>query len=152
MSAAVFGVLAGAYNWTYAACQLPVGVILDRFGVKLVGRISILVWSCASLLASVSPNLATLFGARFLLGVGEAPSFPANAKAIGAWFPSHERSFATSLFDAAAKFSSAFGVPVLGLVLLQIGWRWTFALTGIISLLFAALFSWFIANPKRIRD
>lgn len=148
MSAAAFGVLAGAYNWTYAACQLPIGVILDRFGVKLVGRISILVWSCASFLASIAPNVSSLFGARFLLGVGEAPTFPANAKAIGAWFPGHERSFATSLFDSAAKFSSALGVPVLGVVLLHIGWRWTFALTGIISLLFAALFFLVYREPE----
>jgi MFS family permease len=148
MSAATFGVLAGAYNWTYAACQLPIGVILDRFGVKLVGRISILVWSAASFLASIAPNVTSLFGARFLLGVGEAPTFPANAKAVGAWFPSHERSFATSLFDSAAKFSPALGVPVLGAVLLHIGWRWTFALTGIVSLLFAAVFFLVYCEPE----
>ena len=39
---------------------------------------------------------AQLIGARLLLGVGEAPTFPANAKAIGYWFPRQERSFATS--------------------------------------------------------
>jgi MFS family permease len=148
MTAATFGLLAGAYNWTYAACQLPIGVILDRLGVKLVGRISILVWSAASFLASVAPNVTSLFGARFLLGVGEAPTFPANAKAVGAWFPSHERSFATSLFDSAAKFSSALGVPVLGVVLLKIGWRWTFALTGVMSLLFAILFFLVYCEPE----
>jgi len=75
-----------------------------------------------------------LFGARFLLGIGEAPTFPANAKAIGYWFPKNERSLATAMFDAAAKFSSAIGVPLLGLLLLHFGWRWNFAATGFISL------------------
>ena len=37
----VFGYLLGAYNWTYASLQLPIGVILDRFGVKRTGRVSI---------------------------------------------------------------------------------------------------------------
>ena len=135
-----FGYLSGAYNWTYAMCQLPIGVLLDKFGVKRVGRISTLLWSVASFGAAVTPNLGGLFAARLVLGVGEAPSFPANAKAIGFWFPAKERSFATSIFDAAAKFASALGVPLIGMVLLLVGWRWSFAFTGIVSLLFFWLF------------
>ena len=38
ISDVVFGYLSSAYNWTYAACQLPIGVILDKFGVRRVGR------------------------------------------------------------------------------------------------------------------
>src|SRR5256886_11195612 len=89
-----------------------------------------------------------LFGARFLLGIGEAPTFPANAKAIGYWFPKDERSLATAMFDAAAKFSSAIGIPLLGLLLLYFGWRWNFAATGFISLLYFALFYAFYRNPS----
>src|ERR1700733_13208408 len=47
MSTVTFGYLLSAYSWTYAAFQLPSGVILDRFGVKLVGRIGGLIWSAA---------------------------------------------------------------------------------------------------------
>ena len=77
----------GAYNWTYAACQLPSGVLLDRFGVRRVGSVSTLIWSIASFAAATARGMTGFFGARFLLGVGEAPTFPANAKAIGYWFP-----------------------------------------------------------------
>src|SRR6516162_8505190 len=52
ISAVMFGYLSSAYNWTYAALQLPSGLILDRFGVKLVGRISTLLWSVASFAAA----------------------------------------------------------------------------------------------------
>ena len=142
-----FGYLSGAYNWTYALCQLPIGVLLDRFGVKRIGRVSILLWSAASFGAALAPNLGGLFGARLLLGVGEAPTFPANAKAIGAWFPVAERSFATSLFDAAAKFASAIGVPLLGLLLIQVGWRWSFAMTGVVSVLYFACFRAIYREP-----
>jgi len=135
-----FGYLSSAYNWTYAACQLPIGVLLDKFGVKRVGRVGIFLWSIASFVAAVTPNLGGFFGARFLLGVGEAPTFPANAKAIGLWFPQQERSLATAMFDAAAKFSSAIGVPVIGIALLVAGWRWSFALTGVISLAYLFYF------------
>jgi MFS family permease len=148
ISDVTFGYLLGAYNWTYALCQLPIGVLLDRLGVALVGRVSILIWSAASFAGSLSPGIRSLFGARFLLGVGEAPTFPANAKATGAWFPQHERSFATSFFDAAAKFASAVGVPLLGALLLQVGWRISFAATGVISLLYFALFFTVYREPE----
>jgi MFS family permease len=140
ISDVTFGYLSGAYNLTYWFCQLPIGVILDRFGVRRVGRAGIFLWSAATFGGAVAPSLSALFGARFVLGVGEAPTFPACAKAVGRWFPPHERSLATALFDGAAKFSSVIGIPLVGFVLLRAGWRWGFATTGVISLLYFIYF------------
>ena len=148
ISTVTFGYLSGAYNWTYALCQLPIGVVLDKFGIRRVGRISTFVWSIASFGAAITPTIGGFFAARFLLGVGEAPTFPANAKAIGHWFPSQERSFATSIFDSAAKFASAIGVPLIGVLLLKVGWRWSFAATGLISFLYFLLFWRVYCDPK----
>jgi MFS transporter, ACS family, D-galactonate transporter len=148
ISAVMFGYLSSAYNWTYAVLQLPSGLLLDRFGVRRVGIVSTVIWSVASFVAAISTGVGSLFGARFLLGIGEAPTFPANAKATGYWFPKNERSLATAMFDSAAKFSSAVGIPVLGLLLLRFGWRWNFAATGIISLLYFALFYALYRNPS----
>jgi len=135
-----FGYLSGAYNLTYWLCQLPIGIVLDKFGVRRVGRAGTLLWSIATFGGAAAPSLGALFGARFLLGVGEAPTFPACAKAVGQWFPPHERGLPTALFDSAAKLSSVIGIPLVGLVLLKAGWRWGFALTGAISLLYFVYF------------
>ena len=140
ISDVAFGYLSGTYNLTYWLCQLPIGVILDRFSVRRVGRIGIILWSVATFGGALAPSLGALFAARLLLGVGEAPTFPASAKAVGRWFPPHERSLPTALFDAAAKFSSVIGVPLVGFVLLWAGWRWSFAVTGAISLLYLIYF------------
>ncbi|HEY6456594.1 MAG TPA: MFS transporter [Steroidobacteraceae bacterium] len=140
ISDVAFGYLSGAYNLTYWLCQLPIGVILDKFGVRRVGRAGALLWSVATFGGALAPSLSALFGARFLLGVGEAPTFPACAKAVGRWFPPQERSLATALFDGAAKFSSVIGIPLVGFVLLRAGWRWGFATTGAISLLYFIFF------------
>ena len=148
ISPVMFGYLSSAYSWTYAALQLPSGLLLDRFGVRIVGRISTFLWSVASFGASASSGIRGFFAARFLLGIGEAPTFPANAKAIGYWFPSSERSLATATFDGAAKFASAVGVPLIGILLLHFGWRWSFAATGFVSLLYFALFYSFYRNPS----
>jgi sugar phosphate permease len=143
-----FGYLSGAYNWTYAVCQLPIGVLLDRFGIRRIGRISSFLWSIASFGAAITPGLGGFFGARLLLGVGEAPTFPANAKAIGLWFPPQERGFSTAIFDSAAKFASAIGVPLIGFVLLKVGWRWSFAATGLVSFAYFLLFWRVYRDPQ----
>lgn len=148
ISLVTFGYLSSAYNWTYAACQLPSGLLLDRFGVKLVGRVGTILWSIASFAAAASRGVAGFFSARLLLGIGEAPTFPGNAKAIGYWFPEKERSLATAMFDAAAKLASAVGVPLIGIFLLRFGWRWSFAFTGLVSLVYFALFYAFYHNPS----
>ena len=148
ISTVTFGYLLSAYSWTYAAFQLPSGLILDRFGVKLVGRITTFLWSVASFAAAIATGVWGFLAARLLLGVAEAPTFPANAKAIGYWFPTEERGLATAIFDSAAKLASAIGVPVLGLLLLRFGWRWSFAATGFISLLYCVLFYLFYRNPS----
>jgi len=140
ISDVAFGYLSSAYNLTYWICQLPVGIVLDRFGVRRVSRVGICLWSGATFAAAVAPSLGTLFGARFLLGVGEAPTFPASAKAVGRWFPPRERGLASALFDAAAKLSSVIAIPLVGGILLWAGWRWSFALTGAISLAYLVYF------------
>lgn len=128
--------------------QIPAGVFLDRFGVRRVGRIGTLLWSLASFGAAISTGVGSFFSARLLLGVGESPTFPANVKAIGYWFPENERSLATAITDAAAKFATAIGVPFLGLLLLHVGWRWTFGTTGVISFVYFLLFWWIYRNPS----
>ncbi len=143
-----FGILSSAYSLTYAAMQIPSGVLLDRLGVRRVGLVSTLLWSAASFGAAISSGIAGFFGARLLLGIGESPTFPANAKAIGYWFTNGERSLATAITDAAAKFSTAIGVPILGLLLLKFGWRWSFAATGFISFLYFVIFYFTYFNPR----
>jgi ACS family D-galactonate transporter-like MFS transporter len=148
ITAVQFGYLLSAYSWTYAALQLPCGVLLDRLGVKLVGRLSTLLWSVACFGAAAATGVGSFFAARLVLGIGEAPTFPANSKAVGYWFPGRERSLATALFDAASKFGPAAGVPLLGLLLIHFGWRWSFAATGILSFLYFILFYWVYRNPS----
>jgi MFS transporter, ACS family, D-galactonate transporter len=148
LSLVAFGYLSSAFSWTYALMQMPAGVLLDRLGVRRVGRSSALLWSVSSFAAALSPSLGWFFGARLLLGVSESPTFPANAKALGYWFTREERGLATAITDAAAKLSSAIGVPLIGLLLLAVGWRWSFAATGFISFLYFVLFYLVYRNPS----
>jgi ACS family D-galactonate transporter-like MFS transporter len=152
LTTVAFGYLLGAYSWTYAVLQLPSGVLLDRFGLRRVGIASSFVWSAATFATAASQNVLSLFSSRLLLGVGESPIFPLSASAVSRWFPEKERGLPTAMFDAAAKFSPAVGIPFVGLLLIHFGWRFSFAFTGILSLAYFALFARIYRDPAEDSD
>jgi MFS family permease len=149
ISNVVYGYLLSAYNWTYAALQLPSGVLLDTFGVRLIGCISPLIWVAACFGGAFAPGIRSFFASRLLLGVGEAPTFPANSKATGYWFPRHERSLATAVFDSAAKLSAGIGTLFIGLIVIRFGWRFAFGATGVASFIFFLAFFLLYRDPDK---
>jgi MFS family permease len=124
-------------------------MILDRFGVTKVNRVSTFFWSLISSATAFASGFGSIFGARILLGAAEAPGFPASAKATGYWFPRQERALATSIFDAAAKFSNVIGVPLVALAVVHFGWRWGFGITGVLSLIYFLAFFFFYRDPSK---
>src|ERR1700751_2772370 len=143
------GWLFSGFFWSYALLQIPTGMILDRFGVTSVYRISAFLWSLASGATALAGGFGGVLAARLLLGIAEGPGFPASAKATGYWFPRGERAMATSIFDAAAKFASVIGVPLVALAIVQFGWRWGFGITGMLSFLYFLAFLIVYRDPSR---
>ena len=143
------GWLFSGFFWSYALLQIPSGMILDRFGVTAVYRVSSFLRSLTSAMTALAGGFGGVLAARLLLGVAEGPGFPASAKATGYWFPRGERAMATSIFDAAAKFANVIGVPLVALAVVQFGWRWGFAITGMLSFLYFLVFLIVYRDPSR---
>ncbi len=150
LSSEQIGVLLSAFFWSYSLAQLPSGMLLDRFGVTRVGRVSVFLWAIASTLTALSTGYLGIFVARMLLGVAEAPGMISCQKATGYWFPRHERSRSTAVFDSAAKFSNVIGVPLLAFFVVSFGWRWGFGITAIMS--FAYFFAYWILYRDPSQD
>ena len=150
-----FGYLLSGFAWTYAILQIPVGVFLDRYGVIVIGRVGAFLWGIACFITAAASGFWHIFASRLILGVAETPAFPVSSKATGYWFPLNERGLATSLFDAAAKFSNVIGVPIVAAIAFFWGWRAMFVVTGVFSLIYFAMFYIFYQNPsqdKRLGD
>jgi sugar phosphate permease len=142
------GLLFSAFAWSYSLLQIPVGMVLDRFGPTKVGRWGAFLWGLASTITAFSSGFAGIFAARVLLGIAEAPAFPVSSKATGYWFPRKERGTATAIFDAAAKFSNVIGVPLVAVTVVAFGWRWGFALTAVLSFSYFFAFLLFYRDPS----
>jgi MFS family permease len=110
-----------------------------------------MLWTMASAVTAVAGGFWGIVAARLLLGVAEAPSFPAVSKATGHWFPRNERARATSIFDASAKFSNVIGVPLIAFAVVRFGWRWGFAITSAISFLYFVAFFVLYREPSQDR-
>lgn len=80
LSASQMGLLLSAFSLAYAFAQLPVGALLDRFGSRAMLGLGMLVWSVAQLAGGFIQTLNHFLLARIVLGVSEAPLFPAGRR------------------------------------------------------------------------
>ncbi len=142
------GAVLGAFFWTYALGQLPSGWLVDRIGARLSYTIAMLCWSVFTAATSLARGFASLFGLRLLLGAGESPAYPTNAKVVAEWFPRSERAFATSIFDNGARVGSALALPIVSAVIYFFGWRASFIVTGSMGLLWAIGWYVFYRQPS----
>ncbi len=87
LSAADLGLLTSAYFLAFAAFQLPVGLLLDRFGPRRVNAALVALASAGALLFSLSQDFGTLLAARALIGLGVSAGLMSSIKVFTLWFP-----------------------------------------------------------------
>lgn len=151
--AITMGIAFSAFGWAYTAMQIPGGIILDRFGSRLVYGFSLIIWSVFTFLQGFvdlfSSALMALFTLRFLMGIAESPAFPANNRLTVMWFPRHERGLATAIFQSAQYFALAVFTPVMTMTLHYWGWQQIFFLTGAAGIVLGLLWFKVVHEPKK---
>ena len=146
LSQEAMGRVFSAFLLGYALCQIPGGMLADRFGAARVLGWAALAWVAATLwIAGPGAVLPMIFAGRLLLGIAEAPTFPAAARAIAAWIPAAQRGRANGLAIAAIGLGSAIAPPLLSFVMVRWGWRIALLVSAIPAL--AAGLAWMIVRP-----
>ena len=147
LSAAELGLLTSAYLFAFALFQLPLGVLLDRFGPRRVQAALIACAAAGSLLFALGQGIATLALARALIGLGFAGGLMSGFKAVVLWVPEPRRALA----NAAIMSFGALGVLVATtpteLAVEAVGWRAVFVALAAITFAVATLI--FIAVPEQ---
>jgi sugar phosphate permease len=141
LSVAQMGLLLSAFPLTYALAQLPLGLLIDRLGSRLLLGAGLVVWSLSQCLAGLAGGASQMWALRFMLGVGEAPTLPASTKAARRWFAPRERGTPVGVFTGANHLGQAIAGPVLTLLMVGLGWRWMFFAMGLAGFVSAAV--WF---------
>jgi len=140
------GQVFSSFLWGYAIFQVPAGRLGDRIGPRLTLTLAALVWGITSALTGLLPGfafagtfavIASLWGLRFLLGAGEAATFPVGARAIRNWTPIWERGFGNSIMIAGATVAAAATAPLVSWIMVRVGWRASFYVTSLAAFVLA---------------
>jgi len=149
LSDAAMGLILGSFFWTYAVFQLPSGWFVDKLGPRIMYSVGVLWWSLFTALTALAAGFASLFALRLGLGIGESAAYPSNTKVVSRWFPVRERAFATSIFDSGSRVGTALSVPLVAFIIVAVGWRWSFVITGVIGALWVVLWLRYYRNPRQ---
>jgi MFS transporter, ACS family, hexuronate transporter len=133
-----FSWLQFAFLIPYAVLYAAGGRMLDIVGTRRGFILIMLWWSGACALHGLAMNFGFLLGARCLLGMGEGGAFPAATRVVAEWIPPHQRSTAMGVINAGTAVGSVLAPPLIGIILLTVGWRMVFFAAGAIG------FAWVI--------
>src|ERR1700685_280319 len=150
LSIADMGYLLSAFLWAYAFSQLPTGAMVDKVGPRILLALGLSLWSFAQLLGGLVRSFGQFFGARLLLGIGEAPQFPTGARVVRDWFNQRDRGLATGIFNCASSLGTAIAVPLLTFLMLAFGWRTMFVMMGAAGLVMAAVWYLVYRTPDEL--
>jgi ACS family D-galactonate transporter-like MFS transporter len=148
LSSVQLGLIFSAFGWTYAALQIPGGLLVDRFGPRLLYAFSLVTWSLATFFQGFMRGFAGLFALRLATGAFEAPAFPTNNRIVTSWFPDHERASAIAMYTSGQFIGLAFLTPVLVTIEHFVGWRGLFWATGGIGIVWGFIWYRLYRNPN----
>src|ERR1700685_495887 len=142
------GYLLSSFLWAYVFCLIPVGLLVDRYGGKIVNACGIGLWSLATVCTGLAPSHLVVMASRVVMGMGESTSWPASNRIIREWFPAAERALANAIFGAGAAAGPALGTVFLAAVVNALGWRTGFFIAGGIGFLWFLLWLVVFGRPE----
>lgn len=150
------GLTLGAFNIGYAVMVFVGGLMVDRWGSRMVLMYAALLWSFSIFATAFAAGLAGLFTLRLLLGVAEGPNFPALNRVVGDWLPSQERAVALATGLVAVPLALMIGGPLVSEMTLAFGWQGMFAILGVLGALWVplwlGLYRDFPEQQRRVND
>ncbi len=146
---ASLGNLAACYFYAYLITQLLVGVLLDRFSVRKLSSLAILVSGFGALWFATTYHLVDAELARALMGAGTAFATVCYLKSTSMWFKPNQFAFVSGLLATAAMFGAVFGVAPIAVLVGKFGWRETFLVVGWAGIMLAVLFYMIVVDKPK---
>ncbi|MFF3817570.1 MFS transporter [Streptomyces bluensis] len=156
VSATAYGLGAGLFFIGYALFEVPSNMLLERFGARVWLTRIMITWGAVIVAMCFIHNVWMFYALRFLLGVAEAGFFPGVLLYFTQWLPDSSRGRASAIFLGGSATAYIVTGPITG-ALLELdgiggfaGWRWMFALEGLLSIVVGFIAGFFLVS--RIQD
>jgi ACS family hexuronate transporter-like MFS transporter len=147
-----FSTLQSAFLLSYAFMYAGGGKLADALGTRTGFTVIMIFWSLACASHALAMTFAMLAVSRFLLGMGEGGGFPAATRAVAEWFPTKDRASAMGIINAGTSVGAVIAPPLIAVILTFANWRWIFAISGVLGLLWTAWWrlSYFVPEPESL--
>jgi sugar phosphate permease len=149
LSGADIGLLTAAYFFTFALAQIPIGVMLDRYGPRRVNSTLLCVAATGAVLFSFGQDRDALMLSRALIGLGVGGALMSSFQAITLWYPKERWAFFNSVIMTVGGLGAVAGTGPVEAALQITHWRGLFLALGLGTVAVAALV--FFAVPERRR-
>jgi MFS family permease len=146
------GNLVAAYFYSYMIMQLFVGVLIDRFGTRILAALALLLSAIGLFWFSKATTIPMAVGARLLMGIGVAFATVSYMKMAAVWFPANRFAFIGGLLATAAMLGAIFGQAPLGIMMHKVGWRSSLMDWGYIGMVVAILFLLIVRDKTQAPD
>lgn len=147
LSYAQWGIIGSSFFWIFPIAAIVIGVLTDKFGSKKMITIMLLAWSVLQFGGYVIVGFSTLLLYRILLGLAEGGYAPASLRLLFSYFPTEMRARVTTIFTSGATIGAYAVAPIVVFLIQAFGWRHTFAIMGVASLVLLIL--WVFVVPKK---
>jgi len=138
----VLGLMSGMYFYSYAAAQIPVGIMLDKIGTRKTLTVLGIVASCGNLLFSLSPTVSILALSRGLIGFGVGGFYISALKTLAERFNPKRYATLTGALTSIGHVGGVVASSPLALLTLSLGWREAFLIIFLLMFLFVTV-AWF---------
>jgi len=146
---ASLGLLTSAYFLAFSAAQIPVGMLLDRYGPRRVESVLLAIAAAGALLFATAESLAALAIARAVIGLGVCACLMAPLKALAAWHPPERLGSLAGWIMVAGGLGALAATTPLEFALRITGWRNIFVGLAVATLCVALFIAWRVPDIAR---
>ncbi|MDX6742822.1 MFS transporter [Actinocorallia sp. A-T 12471] len=152
ISAGVLSSFAVLQVLVYAALQIPVGILLDRYGPRIMIAAGALLMAAGQIALAFAPNVATAVTARVLVGAGDAATFISVLGLVTGWFPPRHAPLATQLTATLGQTGQILSAIPLVALLHGPGWSTAFGSVAAVGVLVGVLAVLVLRDPPVLRE
>ncbi|MDF1646414.1 MAG: MFS transporter [Legionellaceae bacterium] len=148
LSAMGFGVFSSFYYYSYVPMQLPVGVLMDRWGPRRLLTLACAVSVLGMWFFAATDWVSLAAAGRFLTGFGSAFAFVGVLKLATIWLPEDRLALVAGLATALGTIGAMMGDNLLGAMVAHVGWKDAVNLTAVFGLALLVVL-WFGIHDKK---
>ena len=153
VNAATLGVLSACYYYAYASMQIPVGMLLDRFGIRRLLTLAAILVALGCFAFAHTTQLWVAEVGRVFMGLGSAFAFISCVKLARAWFSHTWLAVVIGLTNTLGVMGAMFGGAPLAHFVESVGWRTTLWVAGFIGITLALLIALIVRDaPAHINS